>query len=447
MDKRIEEIIRQKANDFTVEPDDSSWQFIEQQLNALNKKRRIKLLSYVAAAAVVVLFVVGTFMLSNQNNELNKGVIATIEQKDSNLQGKDIQNKKEIEEAIQIKDNDNNNIQEEPKKAIDNTTQTKIKPKSEKTHKQVGTNNVQSTNNEGDTTQGENKIEDAGIETPKFANNKPDTIGKTIEYNNTETLLANNNTENNNQQNNSNSEKKEEYHENFASTIELLKKDNIADNTSLGLLFASNGGSFNMTNNSARSDAPQMVNESGGLYKKHVIVSDVSTSDNTVSDADHNLPLSFGLSIKKNINNRFALQTGVVYTYMHSKLSFGQIKKDQTLHYIGIPLSGTMSVANFGDFSLYLSAGGMVQKNIAGNRSLLSSSVSNSSSEKESLTIKQLQWSVNAGAGLSYRFYKNLSLYIEPGWIYYFKNSDSKPSYYTQYPSTFNFQVGFRFSL
>ena len=131
---------------------------------------------------------------------------------------------------------------------------------------------------------------------------------------------------------------------------------------------------------------------------------------------------------------------------MHSTLSFGQQgKQNQTLHYIGIPLSGTMNVANFGDFSLYLSAGGMVQKNIAGSRSSLSNSNSNSGSD--SFTIKQLQWSVNAGAGLSYRFYKNLSLYIEPGWIYYFKNSDSKPNYYTQYPSTFNFQVGFRFSL
>ena len=57
----------------------------------------------------------------------------------------------------------------------------------------------------------------------------------------------------------------------------------------------------------------------------------------------HHRPLSFGLTVAYPLTGRLSLTTGVVYTKLVSDFTqvmrSQQIEQQQTLHYVGIPLS------------------------------------------------------------------------------------------------------------
>ena len=56
-------------------------------------------------------------------------------------------------------------------------------------------------------------------------------------------------------------------------------------------------------------------------------------------------------------------------------------------------------------------------------------------------------WSVNAKAGVSYPLVKFVSLYVEAGADYYFKNNSDIETIRTEKPANFDFQFGLRFGL
>ena len=65
----------------------------------------------------------------------------------------------------------------------------------------------------------------------------------------------------------------------------------------------------------------------------------------------------------------------------------------------------------------------------------------------EKLDIKPLQFSVLASVGLQANFNKLLSLYLEPGMIYYFDDKTEILTIRKDKPFNFNLQLGLRFNL
>lgn len=178
-----------------------------------------------------------------------------------------------------------------------------------------------------------------------------------------------------------------------------------------------------------------------------------ANKQNTVhTEAKHRQPVTMGASIKYNIDEKWSLTSGLTYTILSSQLRSGSdnhyYTSEQTLHNIGIPLSINYNLWKGRNISFYLSGGGMAEKNISGK--LSTDYIVNGkfeSTEREHISIDQLQWSLNTSAGIEYNLFSKIGLYAEPGVVYYLKNGSGVETIYKEKPINFNLRVGLRFSL
>lgn len=165
----------------------------------------------------------------------------------------------------------------------------------------------------------------------------------------------------------------------------------------------------------------------------------VQTSENV----QHHQPIRFGFSLRYRLDKRWSLESGLTYTRLTADITNtvdGQsTTTEQSLNYIGIPLSASYLLWGNRHFSFYLSAGGLVEKMVKGSRT--TQGVTNS------VSIHPLQFSVNGAAGAEFKFNDNLSLYAEPALNYYFDNGSSIPTLYQEKPLNFNINVGIRFNI
>ena len=165
----------------------------------------------------------------------------------------------------------------------------------------------------------------------------------------------------------------------------------------------------------------------------------------------HKLPIKAGLSVRYKITPRLSLESGVTYSYLSSKLTAGskgnRYETDQTLQYIGIPLKVNYSLWGNRYWEVYMSAGGEVEKCVAG-KSETNYVVDGKkvSTDHEDVKVKPLQCSLNAAAGLQFNILPNLGVYAEPGVGYYFNNGSKVETIYKEKPFNFNLKAGLRLS-
>jgi hypothetical protein len=177
-------------------------------------------------------------------------------------------------------------------------------------------------------------------------------------------------------------------------------------------------------------------------------------SDN-VSQMIHSQPVSVGLIISKSLTDKLSLESGLVYTYLHSKAkntsNIYRKKETQQLHYLGIPLNLNYNLVSFGNADLYLSLGGMIEKDVYGKYNYVDNRIQdelNSESEvKVSERIRQPhpQLSINAGVGVSYPVWNNLYLYGKIGGGYYFDADNKWSTIYSDEKIILDLNVGLRF--
>lgn len=154
----------------------------------------------------------------------------------------------------------------------------------------------------------------------------------------------------------------------------------------------------------------------------------------------HDHPLSFGLTADYRLSRHWSLQSGIVYTRLHSEFvrATNQIQtvREQTLHYIGLPLHLQYSVVDYRRWTLYLSAGTQVDWN-----------VKNKTTNQRTDTKAgrdRMQWSVGAAAGVEYHLVPQLSIYAQPGYRYYFDNGSTVQNFFKSHPSSWSLQFGLR---
>lgn len=165
----------------------------------------------------------------------------------------------------------------------------------------------------------------------------------------------------------------------------------------------------------------------------------------------HKLPIKAGLSVRYKITPRLSLESGVTYSYLSSELTAGskgnRYETEQTLQYIGIPLKVNYSLWGNRYWDVYVSAGGEVEKCVAG-KSETDYVVDGKkvSTDHEDVKVKPLQCSLNAAAGLQFNILPNLGVYAEPGVGYYFNNGSKVETIYKEKPFNFNLKAGLRLS-
>lgn len=178
-----------------------------------------------------------------------------------------------------------------------------------------------------------------------------------------------------------------------------------------------------------------------------------SNSSNEISSTVKNWqPIQVGVSFAYSFTDRLSIESGLTYSCLVSDLSSGTPSGNydirQTLHYIGLPLALRYDFLKIKGFSLYASAGGQMEKCVAGKtRTDYFVDGKKVSSENGRIMVEPLQWSVNAYVGAQYSFNRLVGLYIEPGAAYYFRNSSPVNCIYSERPFNFSFRAGLRFSL
>lgn len=153
-----------------------------------------------------------------------------------------------------------------------------------------------------------------------------------------------------------------------------------------------------------------------------------------IADIEHKQPVSFGVAVRKNLAKGFSVESGLTYTYLASDVRYegSSEKLSQKLHYIGIPVRANWSFVDTKEFSVYVSAGGAVEKCVYGKIGT------------ESETVKPVQLSVTGAVGAQYNISGRVGLYVEPGVSYFFDDGSPVQTIRKENPCNFTLQAGIR---
>lgn len=164
-------------------------------------------------------------------------------------------------------------------------------------------------------------------------------------------------------------------------------------------------------------------------------------------------PVRAGLSVRYTFPCGIGIETGMNYVYLSSSTVSGteenNFTTEETLHYIGIPLTVSYDIWDSRFINLYIAAGGSYEKAMDGTRTYTYriDNENRDGSRTEGIDSRPDQWSVNAVAGFQFNILDNLGLYVEPGIGYFFDDGSGLNTIYKSKPLNFYLRFGLRFSI
>jgi hypothetical protein len=182
--------------------------------------------------------------------------------------------------------------------------------------------------------------------------------------------------------------------------------------------------------------APILTSSNSTDYIRNRYKNEIMIPDN--ADTQHGLPLSAKFIVRKDLNSRWAVESGLNYTYLSTKYKWNKNTAKQHLHYLGIPLNVVYYVISKSNWNVYASAGGMVEKGIY-------SRIDRSDMTASKTNMKGLQWSVNGSVGMTYKLSRSVGMFFEPQAGYFFDNGQPE-SIRSEWPVSFGLGIGLRFS-
>lgn len=148
----------------------------------------------------------------------------------------------------------------------------------------------------------------------------------------------------------------------------------------------------------------------------------------------HDLPLSFGVTARMEMTPHLGVESGIEYTYLHSRVESAIGRLDQRLHFIGIPVRMDARLLSRGGFDLYVGVGAKAEK-------CLAASLGQVRCEEN-----RIQWSAEAFAGVQYGIGNRAYLFFQPEAAYYLTKTDLV-TIRTEKPVSFTLHAGLRFDL
>ena len=148
-------------------------------------------------------------------------------------------------------------------------------------------------------------------------------------------------------------------------------------------------------------------------------------------DYHHHMPLTFGLTFTKRIVGNLYGNVGLNFTSMSSDVTpdNGGDTFKQNIKLIGLPFGVRWNFWRYKGLTTFVGGEGMVER------------VVDASFGKDDVTIKRLQWSVHATAGMQYNFTKHVGIYIEPKLSHYITTMPLN-TLRNEHPFNFNLQMG-----
>lgn len=159
----------------------------------------------------------------------------------------------------------------------------------------------------------------------------------------------------------------------------------------------------------------------------------------------HDLPVKTGISLVLEGPGRFSLESSLNYDFHRSRSSYqNACELDYRMHYAGLAVKGLVSLAEWEKVRLYTGIGVEGEYMVAGRLYTRNNGHLNTI---DPLDSHPFLFSVNAAAGVEYRFSSLFGLYVEPGVALHTRPRGNLPDYYREHPFSFDLHVGFRFNL
>lgn len=215
-------------------------------------------------------------------------------------------------------------------------------------------------------------------------------------------------------------------------------------------MLAASYGSQGNVDLASNTGAVDFVSSSPNFYDRTLSAANTNYTSimatNDFTKKTYNDPLSFGLTVRKQLNKTLSLESGLVYTYLLSTFENSGVQRSEAklhLHYIGIPVNLITELWENSKWEVYLSTGFMAEKGIQslyvqsqyfGTEAVTTTAKTN---------INGIQWSINGGVGVSYKIKRQLGVYFEPKFSRYFENNQPV-SARTDHPFVFGLSAGLR---
>lgn len=134
------------------------------------------------------------------------------------------------------------------------------------------------------------------------------------------------------------------------------------------------------------------------------------------------MPVTVGLTVEKKLNKYLAVETGLLYS---------NLRAEQNLHYLGIPVKLNLTLAELPKLDVYASVGGIADKCIVG-------------APNNDFKSEPIQLAITAGVGVNYKINDKIALFAEPGVSHHFKTNSKLETLRTARPTNFNLICGLR---
>lgn len=215
--------------------------------------------------------------------------------------------------------------------------------------------------------------------------------------------------------------------------------------------FTLSGNAISNTNAAADRDvsAPMSHRPNRNSPKKDVI--------SESSESSYSVPVSFGMGVKIDFTERWALGIGLNYSHLRRTFAGtffdyedGILVSDNTYSnilnsqdYIGIPFNVYFSILKNDLVDFYAYAGGSAEKCIS-NRYVMTAETAGIHHNEP---VQGFQFSANAGLGMEFIIADTFGIYIDPSLRYYFPDARQPHSIRTDQPLMFGLELGFRIRL
>ncbi len=161
----------------------------------------------------------------------------------------------------------------------------------------------------------------------------------------------------------------------------------------------------------------------------------------------YSMPITLGINIRWNMTQRWALESGLNYTYLYSSSKDEYDHTRQQIHYLGIPLRGLWQFFQRRHWSIYVSAGGSIEFPVSATNTTSHVAIDHPTATETSTLSAPIQFSTDIGLGVQYSLSRHLGFFAEPRLQWHIPTGSSIETYYTRHPLHFNPTLGLRLTL
>lgn len=154
-------------------------------------------------------------------------------------------------------------------------------------------------------------------------------------------------------------------------------------------------------------------------------------------------PIAFSVTAHKSFSKILGLETGLTYTYLHSKYEYMGSALHCHWHYLGVPLKLTVNTYSNSTISLYASVGGEIDFPVATNSTLTGQPSSILQTGRFSAPV---EGSLSVGYGINFKLSRNVGVFVEPTLQYHFNSNPGVPNIWSDNSWVFSLPIGFRFN-